>query len=674
MGFSISASERQIGETNRPPLLVMLLSAAGYYCGAMIGFALTFEPVPISIFWPPNAILLGALLLVPTRNWWLILIAAFPAHVATTLQSGVPMGMVLCWFISNSGQALLGALSVRGMLGQRIRFHCFRDVVVFIVFCAFLTPFASSFLDVAFVKLLGWGQGNYWDLWRLRFFSNVVAVLIVVPPMLTWRRGILQKMHSATPSRLAEGLLLASGLLSVIVAALLPIHAASTSIQLALYAPLPFLLWATLRFDAFFSSVSVLLLAVLAMWSTVQGHGPFSGVPPSVNALFIQVFLISISVPLLLLSAAIAERRRSATSLRDEEDKLDMAMMASNIGSWHWDIIGKKGTWSPELRQMLSVENDDASLSLATLLRHIHLDDRAGFMRVLRNASAYGASFEQEFRIVRANGRVRWILSKGTSLCDEGGRPAHMLGVSVDVTDRRLAEAITREKVAPHENEAGFRQMADLIPQIVWAARPDGYVDYANRKWQELTGVQEQPAGDATWLPFIHPDDRQRYLDRWYSIVRTSQAFEIEYRILFPHTRDYRWHLVRALPVKDETGRTTRWYGTATDIDDEKRAEHALEAMRDELEQTIAERTREVRQANDVLKAEIEERKKAKEAEQMSEARFAKVFRLSPDAMYISADVDSTILDVNERWLTLFKYDRDEVIGKTASQLNLYVG
>ena len=53
MGFSISASERQIGETNRPPLLVMLLSAAGYYCGAMIGFALTFEPVPISIFWPP---------------------------------------------------------------------------------------------------------------------------------------------------------------------------------------------------------------------------------------------------------------------------------------------------------------------------------------------------------------------------------------------------------------------------------------------------------------------------------------------------------------------------------------------------------------------------------------------------------------------------------------------
>ena len=228
--------------------------------------------------------------------------------------------------------------------------------------------------------------------------------------------------------------------------------------------------------------------------------------------------------------------------------------------------------------------------------------------------------------------------------------------------------------VAPHRDEKRFRRMADQIPHIVWAARPDGYIDYANRKWTELSASQEQPAGDATWLPLIHPGDRQRYLNCWYGTVQADVPFEIEYRILFPNARGYRWHLVRAGPVKDEAGHISRWYGTAIDIDDDKRAEQVLEVMRDELERAIADRTSEIRHANDVLNAEIEERKKAKEAEQMSEARFAKVFRLSPDAMYISTEADGTILDVNERWLSLFKYDRDEVIGKTERQLSLYVG
>jgi PAS domain S-box-containing protein len=673
MGISISVSENQVGETSWPYPWVMLASGAAYYVGAMVGFALTFQPVPISILWPPNAILLGALLSVPSRNWWLVLIAALPAHLFITLENGVPIGMVLCWFISNSCQALFGAFSVRRILGQRIRFYCFQDVAVFIVFCAFLAPFLSSFLDVAFVKLFGWGSGPYWELWRLRFFSNVVAVLIIVPPLLTWRQNLLSKLRSATFSRRCETVLLATGLLSALLAVFMPTYAAPTSVQLLLYVPLPLMLWLTVRFDPFWTSMSVLVLAFLAIWATVRNHGPFSGALPAVNALSIQFFLISISAPLLLLSAALEERRRSLVSMRHDGERLDLVTTAG-MGSWHWDLSGKKASWSPELRLMLSVENDDSTLLLATLIRRMHRDDRASFLQLLRHATSAGAPFEPEFRVLRPTGQVRWILNKVTLLCDESGRRTHMLGVAVDVTERRLAEAITRDKMAPYKNEKQFRQIADMIPQIIWAARPDGYIDYANCKWKELTAAQDQPAGDATWLPLIHPEDRQRYLNSWYSAIKTDMAFAIEYRILFPNARAYRWHLVSGHPVKDETGCIIRWYGTATDIDDEKRAEHALASMRDELERTIADRTAEARRANDILKAEIHERKKAKEAEQMSEARFAKVFRLSPDAMYISTDADGRILDVNERWLSLFKYERKEVIGKTERQLDMYVG
>src|SRR5688572_29406970 len=88
---------------------VPLLVAAGYYLGAQIGFALTYQPRPISPLWLPNAILMSTLLLSPVRSWWVLLAAAFPAHVATQIGAGVPVRMFISWFISNSSEALIGA-------------------------------------------------------------------------------------------------------------------------------------------------------------------------------------------------------------------------------------------------------------------------------------------------------------------------------------------------------------------------------------------------------------------------------------------------------------------------------------------------------------------------------------------------------------------------------------
>lgn len=88
---------------------ICLLVFAGYYLGAKLGFGLTLQPRPVSVLWPPNAILLAALLLTPVRVWWIVLLAAFPAHWLVQLQSDVPPGMIFCWFISNSCEALIGA-------------------------------------------------------------------------------------------------------------------------------------------------------------------------------------------------------------------------------------------------------------------------------------------------------------------------------------------------------------------------------------------------------------------------------------------------------------------------------------------------------------------------------------------------------------------------------------
>ena len=170
----------------RQPITICLLVFAGYYLGARIGFSLTFQPHPVSVLWPPNSILLAALLLTPPRIWWLVLIAAFPAHCAAQWQSNVPTSMILCWFISNCFEALIGASLTRYFLREPLRFVSLREVGIFCLCAAICGPFFSSFLDAAFVRWNQWGGDSYWQLWHIRFSSNVLAVLVVTPFVVTW--------------------------------------------------------------------------------------------------------------------------------------------------------------------------------------------------------------------------------------------------------------------------------------------------------------------------------------------------------------------------------------------------------------------------------------------------------------------------------------------------------
>jgi len=201
----------------RPPraVLVSLGVAVAYYVGARIGFALTAAPTPVSTLWPPNAILLAALLLSPLRWWPGILLAAFPAHLAVELGSGVPLSMVLSWFVSNSAEALIGAAAVRRFTDRPAQFDSFRQVTVFVVFAAILAPFLSSFLDAAFVQWNGWGADSYWHVWSARFFSNVLAILTLVPAIATWADRDIGSLRSVSPRRLTEAIVLVGGLLLV---------------------------------------------------------------------------------------------------------------------------------------------------------------------------------------------------------------------------------------------------------------------------------------------------------------------------------------------------------------------------------------------------------------------------------------------------------------------------
>ena len=124
-------------------------------------------------------------------------------------------------------------------------------------------------------------------------------------------------------------------------------------------------------------------------------------------------------------------------------------------------------------------------------------------------------------------------------------------------------------------NEARFRLTIDTIPAFVWSALPDGSVDYINRRWLEFSGLSlEQGLGFGREIA-VHPEDRTHFLEAWTAGVASGKAMEFEARVRRADGQ-YRWLLIRNVPLHDEAANIVKWYGTSADIDDRKRMEERL--------------------------------------------------------------------------------------------------
>ena len=134
------------------------------------------------------------------------------------------------------------------------------------------------------------------------------------------------------------------------------------------------------------------------------------------------------------------------------------------------------------------------------------------------------------------------------------------------------------------QSDEQMRLMADAMPQIVWTARPNGYLDYYNQRWYDYTGLTYEQTKGWGWQQVIHPDDLQRALDCWTHSVATGETYEIEYRFKRGSDGTYRWHLGRALPTRNANGEIIKWFGTSTDIDDQKRTSEALRLSRERFD------------------------------------------------------------------------------------------
>jgi PAS domain S-box-containing protein len=283
------------------------------------------------------------------------------------------------------------------------------------------------------------------------------------------------------------------------------------------------------------------------------------------------------------------ELRRALRERTQTQERLDLALDASEmVGAWDLDLVEDRVTADARFARMFGVDPERAAagVPLGEFVGSIHPDDRERVSHEISAAVDAMAAFESEYRLL-VDGRETWVLARGQAYGDGTGAATRFPGVAVDITRRKTVEAELAATVeALADSEAKFRAIADSMPQMVWSTLPDGFHDYYNARWYEFTGVPDGSTDGEGWNGMFHPDDQDRAWARWNHSLETGEPYDIEYRL---RRRDgmYRWTLGRAMPIRNEAGEITRWFGTCTDIDDLKRIEQAKELLSQELSHRI---------------------------------------------------------------------------------------
>ena len=544
-------------------LVIGLWVFAGYYLGCKIGFALTLTPHPVSVLWPPNSILVAALLLTPPRVWGFVLLVAFPAHWAAQLQSHVPPLMILCWFISNSCEALIGAGLTRYLVGGPIRFTTLRNLGIFCLCVVVIGPFLSSFLDAAFVVWNDWGKDSYWELIRIRLFSNALAALIVVPLVVTWATTGIQSLRTGWLSRYLEACGLFVGLFLVSYAVLYEFGSEADSALLFL--PLTFLLWAAVRFGSLGASTAILVVSFLAIWSAAHGHGPFSGGPPEQDALSIQIFLIVLAIPLLFLATVIEERKTGETVLRESESRFRIVADAAPVLIW-MSGVDKLCTFFNKSWLEFTGRSVEQELGNGWA-EGVHPDDLQRCLKTYTEAFDARKPFVMQYRLRRYDGEYRWTSDNGVPRYDTLGEFAGYIGSCVDVT-----ELLSKEQ-ALRQFEERVVLAAEATHHGVWELDTTTNELWMSDKARSLFQFDPHARLDETMHQRrVHPDDRGLRESAVKHAIETQGDYAIEYRVLLPDGT-LRWISGRGRCVAGKDGKGKRLIGVSVDITPHKEAQ-----------------------------------------------------------------------------------------------------
>ena len=182
---------------------------------------------------------------------------------------------------------------------------------------------------------------------------------------------------------------------------------------------------------------------------------------------------------------------------------------------------------------------------------------------------------------LQKDGTQLWMEVSRIPLHDAEGNVIGVLGTCEDITERKQAQE------ALEQSEERFRFLVESIPQLVWFAQANGNIEYVNQRVLDYCGCTQEEIQGWNWQQLIHPEDLPRCLERWKQSLVTGEPYEVEFRLLRVADNTYRWHLARALPLRDKQGQILSWFGTNTDIHDRQQIEEALKCSKERFRNLV---------------------------------------------------------------------------------------
>jgi PAS domain S-box-containing protein len=271
----------------------------------------------------------------------------------------------------------------------------------------------------------------------------------------------------------------------------------------------------------------------------------------------------------------ITEQKRAAEALRQAQAYLAEAQRISHTGSFGWRLSNGELFWSEETYRIFQYDRTTKP-TVELVLQRVHPEDVALVRQTIERVSQAGKDFDFEYRLLMQDGSVKHVHVVARALSDESG-DIEFVGAVMDVTEQHQSRAALEKAFDEiKKSQDRLRLVINTIPGMVWSGLPDGSFDFINQPWLTYLGCSwEELSARGGLRSVVHPDDVGGSDARWKETRAAGRHTDHELRMRRADGQ-YRWFLTRALPLHDEQGNIVQWYGTATDIEDRKRAEMLL--------------------------------------------------------------------------------------------------
>ena len=430
-----------------PRGVMLALLVPAYILAGRIGLLLAFANENATPVWPPTGLAIAALLIVGIRAWPAVALGAF---IVNLLNSGsIPASMLIA--VGNTLEAVAGAWLVNRYARGRAAFDSTADVLRFVISAAAASAIAATVGELTVVVGRLGTQTGPTSIWLTWWLGDTVGAIVVAPIIVLWERR--QKLFDVV-RRIPELIALVATLVLAAYAVFSPWPAGRPDFPVIL---VPILLWSAFRFGAWFTAVCSAFVAVIAIYGTLRGWGPFSRWSLNDALLILQAFVGMTTTMMLSVAAEVSRRRDMERDLRRLNDDLEWtvtnrtdelkkvnerlleAQEVAHVGSWEWDIGADRIWWSDEMYRIYGIERG-TPIGYETFLACLHPDDRPPVDAMVRQAMADGRPFDFEHRVMRADGTVRVLHAAGRVIVNSSWQPVRMVGIGHDITERREAE------------------------------------------------------------------------------------------------------------------------------------------------------------------------------------------------------------------------------------------